>query len=120
MYKTILLAVSFFFLNTSFANFSYNEGRLFVVQSNFEATRQWITFCLLKANNKVDCEQFIITGTELYIRTVNPTDSPYFLNASIKGHQKNTYTGCQLMSNEYCAFPVSHNKISYIKLGWLP
>jgi hypothetical protein len=93
------------------------NGRLFVVDSNWENQFQVIDLCLLDANNQAQCEQFSIYGTELYIHTVKPVESSYYLNAGIRGWRTSKYNGCQLMSNKYCAFPVTHNKLSFIKLG---
>lgn len=93
------------------------QGRLFIVNANWDNRPQAIDLCLLDANNKADCEQFFIYGSELEIRPIKPVLSSYYLNAGIRAWQTSNYTGCTMMPNRYCAFPVIHNQWSFIKLG---
>jgi len=114
MNKGILLVLITLFFNNSHSS---THGRLFEVNANMENQLQLVELCLLNANNQADCEQFYVYGSELRIRSRKPVESSYYLNAGLKAWKTNTYIGCTMMPNQYCAFSVTHNQWSYIKLS---
>lgn len=91
------------------------NGRLFIIDSSWENEPRAFTICLYD-NGTVDCESSMVYGRELYIRTRQAVKSNYELNAGIKFMREDPKYGCTMMNNSYCAFKVTHDKWSYIKI----
>ena len=109
------------FILLVFLDFSFNQaqsaqtGRLFIVDASWENSPKLFNICLYD-NGAVECEDFMVYGREVYIRTVKPVKSNYLTNAGIKPIRANPRYGCTMMSNNYCAFKATHDKFAYIKL----
>ncbi len=112
MIKLTLSLIFAFFCVLSNASLT---GRLFVVDSNWENRRYYITLCLLH-DKTPDCEGFVINGSDLSVRSIYPVDSPYITNAAVSSERASRYEGCTVMTNQFCSFSVRHDRISHIKL----
>lgn len=112
MNKTILLVlITLYFNNTHAAQ----HGRLFTIDSSWENEPRSFNICLYD-NGAVDCENFMVYGREIYIQTRQPVKSNYALNGGIRFMIEEPKYGCTMMNNFYCAFKVTHDKWSYIKI----
>jgi hypothetical protein len=112
MNKFILLVLFAFSFNNAQ---SAQTGRLFIVDASWENEPKPFHICLYD-KGAVDCEDFMVYGRDVYIRTIKPVKSNYQTNAGIKPMRATPKFGCTMMSNDYCAFKATHDKFAYIKL----
>ena len=111
----ISVSILMFLSSVIFANQFGPQGNLFVITASGTATALSVQVCL-EVTTPWTCENFMVNGQILSIRTVTP--GYVYKAAGIKILTPGfSLSGCTLVSNGYCTFTASNTAAATISVG---